>query len=106
MKAPHEILNAMGDPSRMELVWRLATGGPKSLGRLTQGMPMSRQGATKHLRILEDVGLVQMEWRGRRQVVALQPDALRESSVWMQTLAKEWETRSAGQSRTRKEMNG
>ena len=83
MPAPYEVLSALGDPTRLTMVWRLATNGPMASSKLTQGLPMTRQGAAKHLNTL-------VVRRGKRQVLELNPDSLSDSKQWMEVLAAEW----------------
>jgi len=55
---PGSALAALGDPTRLELVARLCNGGPQSIARLTDGLNLTRQAITKHLRVLAESGLV------------------------------------------------
>ncbi|HZN78446.1 MAG TPA: metalloregulator ArsR/SmtB family transcription factor, partial [Mycobacterium sp.] len=65
-KAP--VFDALGDPNRLRIVIRLCDGGPCSTSRVTQVIPVSRQAATKHLLLLEAVGLVSSERQGRERI--------------------------------------
>ena len=63
---------ALGDPTRLSLVERLAgDGAPRSLGELSTGLPLTRQAVTKHLRVLEGAGLVTSSRAGRETRFAL-----------------------------------
>src|ERR1700722_15817229 len=44
---------ALGDETRLRLVARLCDGGPMSITRLAEGSDVTRQGVTKHLRVME-----------------------------------------------------
>jgi len=87
---------ALGDETRLELVARLISGEPVSIVQLTAGSPLTRQAVTKHLRVLEDAGLVHSNRAGRenrfsldlRAVHAMQRYLDRVSSQWDQTLAR------------------
>ena len=65
------VFTALGDETRLALLARLSRGGRGSGGsllsisRLTEGMKITRQAITKHLRVLEDAGLVRGIRRGR-----------------------------------------
>ena len=96
--APHEVLAALGEPTRMEMVWRLATRGPMSLGRLTSRLPMSRQGATKHVKVLLEAGILKATTKGRRTEIELQTQSLGEMTDWLGGLATEWNRRRLGAS--------
>ena len=90
MPAPHEVLSALGDPTRLTMVWRLATNGPMPSAKLTQGLSMSRQGATKHLNTLVEAEIVCVVRKGKRQVLELNPISLEDSKQWMDLLTTEW----------------
>lgn len=90
MAAPHEVLSALGDPTRLTMVWRLATNGPMPQAKLTQGLPMSRQGASKHLNTLVEADIVHIVKKGKRQILELNAASLEDSKQWMDLLATEW----------------
>jgi len=58
-KAP--VFAALGDETRLSLVVKLGRGQPCSIAQLTEGTGLTRQAVTKHLRVLEGVGLVRGE---------------------------------------------
>ena len=59
------VFAALGDETRLRIVARLCRGGPASISRLTESAEVSRQAVTKHLRALEDAGLVRSGRAGR-----------------------------------------
>ncbi|HVY44431.1 MAG TPA: metalloregulator ArsR/SmtB family transcription factor, partial [Minicystis sp.] len=64
---------ALGDATRLAVVARLCDGGPASIARLAEGATVTRQAVTKHLRVLEQAGLVRSERAGRETVWELEP---------------------------------
>ena len=52
------VFAALGDETRLGLLAKLTNGEPLSIARLTEGTKLTRQAVTKHLRVLEDVGVV------------------------------------------------
>jgi DNA-binding transcriptional ArsR family regulator len=64
---PATIFAALGDPLRLELVARIGAEG-QSISDLARDLPITRQGATKHLRVLEASGLIRSERRGREVI--------------------------------------
>jgi DNA-binding transcriptional ArsR family regulator len=60
-------LDALGDPTRRQ-VFELLRPGPRSVGELAAGLPVSRPAVSQHLRVLEDVGLVTHHRNGTRNV--------------------------------------
>jgi DNA-binding transcriptional ArsR family regulator len=62
------VFRALADKSRRRLLDRLHAKGGQSLGELCEGLTMTRQAVTKHLRILEEANLIATEWRGREKL--------------------------------------
>ena len=67
------IFRALADESRRQLLDRLFERDGLTLGQLCDGVSMSRQAVSKHLRILEDAGLVAIDWQGREKRHYLNP---------------------------------
>lgn len=90
MVAYDKVLDALGDPTRRSIFERLAVG-PSSVGRLAEGLPVSRPAVSQHLRVLRDAGLVSDRRVGTRRVYAVDPagiEALRAywDRFWVQVL--------------------
>lgn len=77
------IFAALSDPTRRRILERLRAT-PQAVEALTQGFAMSRPAISKHLAALRAAGLVSCAARGRQNVYALEPDALREVEAWLQ----------------------
>jgi len=85
------VFNALGDPNRLRIVTRLCDGGPCSTAQVTQVMSVSRQAATKHLLLLEAVGLVSSERHGRERIWRIEPKPLSEASDYLTALSRRWD---------------
>jgi DNA-binding transcriptional ArsR family regulator len=72
------VFKALADASRRDLLDRLHQDNGQTLGQLCDGLAMSRQAASKHLRILEAANLVAVHWRGREKLHYLNPVPLHE----------------------------
>ena len=72
MVAYDKVLDALGDPTRRSVFERLAVG-PTSVGRLADGLPVSRPAVSQHLRVLREAGLVSDRRVGTRRVYAVDP---------------------------------
>src|SRR5262245_34680224 len=70
-------LQALADPTR-RAVFELLRRGPKSVGRLAQGLPVSRPAVSQHLRVLKDAGLVRERKVGTRRVYNVEIEGLAE----------------------------
>jgi DNA-binding transcriptional ArsR family regulator len=84
------IFSALGDETRLRLVSRLAEGEACSIAALTEGAGISRQAVTKHLKVLEEAGLVRAEKRGRLSLVGLLPNPMEEAQSYLIQVSREW----------------
>ena len=84
------MFDALGDPNRLRIITRLCDGGPCSTTKITSVMSVSRQAATKHLLLLEAVGLVTSHRHGRERIWRVQPKPLTEASEYLNALSQRW----------------
>lgn len=84
------IFKALADPTRRRIVDRLAARGGQSLFELCAGAvaegqsAMSRQAISQHLDVLENAGLIAVEWAGRTKLHSLELAPLRAAQVaWL-----------------------
>ena len=89
------IYRALGDPVRLEMVQRLAPGQPRTIGVVSSGLGITRQGARKHLQVLADVGLVRLEPKGRDVMVSLDTETLHRAQAFIAELERKWDSRLA-----------
>jgi DNA-binding transcriptional ArsR family regulator len=68
-------LGALADPTRRAIFERLAEG-PRSVGELADGLPVTRPAVSQHLRVLKDAGLVFDRPQGTRRLYQLDPDGV------------------------------
>jgi DNA-binding transcriptional ArsR family regulator len=88
--APARLFAALGDEQRLRLLARLATG-PISISQLAQGSGITRQGVTKHLRVLAGAGLVQGRRRGKESVWQLERKRLDEARRSLDIISRQWD---------------
>jgi DNA-binding transcriptional ArsR family regulator len=84
---------ALGDATRLRLVIRLCDGGPQSIARLTTGSDFTRQAITKHLRVLEDAGVVRGVRLGRESRWEVEPARLDVARRYLDLMSKRWDER-------------
>ena len=89
--APAELFAALGDSTRLILVDRLGSGEHSSISGLSTGMKLSRQGVTKHLRVLENVGIVESTRVGREIQFALKPNSLTPLREYLSLVSEQWD---------------
>jgi DNA-binding transcriptional ArsR family regulator len=92
---PDDVLAAMADPTRRQLLATLAATGPATATELAAGLPMSRQAISKHLAILHSAGLVARHKEGRDVRFAVRTQGLSQAAGWLAALATDWESRLA-----------
>jgi DNA-binding transcriptional ArsR family regulator len=85
------IFAALGDETRLRIVFRLCDDGPMSIARLTAGSKVTRQAVTKHLRVMEEAGLVRSKRRGRESVWQLEQRRLRDARHYLGVISKQWD---------------
>jgi predicted transcriptional regulator len=82
LDAGAQVLDALGNPTRREIVAILATG-PRAVGEIARRLPVSRPAVSKHLRILEDAGVVAHVAAGRRNLFRLERKGFDELRTWI-----------------------
>jgi DNA-binding transcriptional ArsR family regulator len=75
-------LAALADPTRRAVFERLRAG-PRSVGAIAQGMPVSRPAVSQHLKVLKEAGLVADRPEGNRRVYYVDPDGLGALRGWL-----------------------
>jgi uncharacterized protein YndB with AHSA1/START domain len=86
-----EVFRALADPTRRTLLDRLFEQDGQTLSALEQRLPMTRFGVMKHLRILEEAGLVTTKRRGREKLHFLNPVPIRlVHDRWVSKYAEPW----------------
>lgn len=73
---------ALADPTRREVFERLAQG-PRSVGALAAGLPVSRPAVSQHLKVLKAAGLVTDRPQGARRVYQIDPQGLGQLRAWL-----------------------
>ena len=88
-----DALEALGDPVRRRIVELLAAGectaGSLS-DAVTEQFGITQPGASRHLRVLREVGLVTSRTAGRQRVYALDPDAFDDVAEWVDGIRSFW----------------
>lgn len=85
------VFAALGDATRLELVARLCHEGPLSITGLTKGAAVTRQAITKHLRVMEDAGLVRNSRQGRESFWELDTRRMERAQRDLALISKQWD---------------
>ena len=87
-----DVFSALSDPTRRSIVRRLADGEATVL-ELAEPYPMSLPAISRHLKVLEQAGLISRSKDGRRRPCRLQPEPLIEIAAWAEHARAAWEQR-------------
>jgi DNA-binding transcriptional ArsR family regulator len=86
----NDTFRALAHPLRREIVERLS-GGTATVGEVTGGFAVSKPTISRHLKTLEQAGVVSRVIDGRTHRLALRPEALAEASDWIESQRERWE---------------
>jgi DNA-binding transcriptional ArsR family regulator len=81
--------HALSDPTRRGMLASLALG-EKSIGELAEPLRMSFAGASKHVKVLEDAGLIARRRVGRTHIISIEAKPLEEAERWLRQWEKFW----------------
>jgi DNA-binding transcriptional ArsR family regulator len=73
---------ALSDPTRRRVLERLAQG-PRAVGEIAVGLPVSRPAVSQHLKVLKEAGLVSDRQDGARRIYAIDPKGLGAMRAWL-----------------------
>lgn len=86
------ILQALGDESRRTML-EILRDHPATVGELADALPIARPGVSRHLRVLREAGLVDVEQQAQWRVYRLRPEPLAEVDLWLGRYRGLWEQR-------------
>jgi DNA-binding transcriptional ArsR family regulator len=85
--------SAIGEPSRRRVLDLLVSNGDVSASWLAGQVPFSRQAVSKHLVVLQQVGLISRRKQGREVLYQIDTDRLDQATRTMAALAAQWDRR-------------
>ncbi len=86
----NDVFKALAHPLRRDIVERLS-GGTATVGEVTRDFGVSKPTISRHLRMLEEAGVVTRVVDGRNHRLALRPETLAETSDWIDIQRARWE---------------
>src|SRR4051794_25545850 len=86
----NDAFKALAHPTRRDIVERLS-GGASTVGEASRDLGVSKPTISRHLRMLEEAGVVTRIINGRTHRLALQPDALADTAEWIEKQRSRWE---------------
>lgn len=84
------IFSALSDATRRGILARLAAGEAQ-VGEIVALFPISAPAISRHLKVLEEAGLVSRRIEAQHRIISLNPDALRRASRWVDQYRRFWE---------------
>jgi len=88
----NSVFHALGDATRRHMLRDLA-GGERTVSQLAQPFAISLAAASKHIKVLENAGLLRREVRGRTHLCRLDPGPLSSAHEWLSFYERFWTTR-------------
>lgn len=86
-----QLFAALGDETRLRLIARLCDRGPLSITELTAGSRVTRQGITKHLRVMERSGLAHCTRRGRESLWEVDRQSVEKAQRYLEQISTQWD---------------
>ena len=83
------VFSALGDPTRRAILERLARG-QATVTEVAKPLPISLPAVSKHLRILEQAGLIARQKQGRIHHLSLSPAAMKDAAEWLERYRQFW----------------
>jgi DNA-binding transcriptional ArsR family regulator len=88
------VFRALADPTRRAIISMLAER-PRSIGEVAGAFDVTRNAIVKHLAILSEGGLIEVEAKGRERINHLKPEALKSAADWLNYFDQYWDARLA-----------
>ena len=86
----NDTFRALAHPLRRDIVERLSSGSA-TVGEVTRDFGVSKPTVSRHLKLLEEAGVVSRVIDGRTHRLALQPETLAEAADWIESQRARWE---------------
>ena len=87
-----ETLTALAEPNRLRIV-ELLRAGPRAVGEIGDKLHLYQPQVSKHLRVLRDYGLVDVQARAQQRLYGLRAAPLRELNEWLERFRNIWDER-------------
>ena len=84
------VFSALADPTRRAIIERLLSAGELSAGAIAQPFRMSSPAISRHLRVLEEAGIVERRVDRQWRYVRIQPKALALAETWLAEQRRHW----------------
>ena len=86
------VMSALAEPNRMQIV-ELLREEPLTVGEIAESLQLRQPQASKHLRVLSEAGLIEVQAVANRRICKLRPDPFKELDTWLESYRHMWEER-------------
>ena len=83
-------LSALAEPNRLQIV-ELLREGPLTVGEIADRLKIRQPQASKHLRVLSEAGIVEVQADANRRIYKLRPEPFQDLDAWVSSYRKIWE---------------
>ena len=83
---------ALTEPNRFQIV-ELLRDGPLTVGEITKRMGLQQPQVSKHLKVLSEAGIVEVQPQANRRIYQLRREPFQELEIWLQSFRRLWEER-------------
>ena len=87
-----ETLAALAEPNRLRIV-ELLRAGPRPVGQISDRLRLRQPQVSKHLQLLKEVGLVEVQPVAQQRVYQLRPEPFRKLHAWVESYRALWDER-------------
>ena len=87
-----ETLNALAEPNRLHIV-ELLRDGPQPVGEIVERLQLHQPQVSKHLRVLNQAGLVEVHPSAKQRIYKLRPQPFLELNSWLESYHQLWDER-------------
>jgi DNA-binding transcriptional ArsR family regulator len=87
-----DALAALAEPSRFRIV-ELLRAGPRPVNDIGERLGLNQPQVSKHLRVLKQAGVVDVQAKAQQRVYELRPESLRQLHEWLERYRQLWDTR-------------
>lgn len=84
--------SALAEPNRLDIV-ELLRDGPLPVGEIADRLDLHQPQASKHLRVLSEAGLVEVQPVANKRIYKLRPESFMEMDAWLDTFRRAWNDR-------------
>lgn len=89
-----ETFAALAEPNRFRIV-ELLRAGPRPVNEIGERLRLNQPQVSKHLRVLRETGIVDVQPRAQQRLYALRPEPLRQLAEWVERYRELWDARFA-----------